>query len=102
MVSVSRKRGMRALVDSLDDPDFLALFACSTANSGLEWVQMMITKGKLTIDQVSRSNAGEYRCHAENGIEPAITTDFELQVSGTSPSTLSVLDLPAKGPVLGP
>ena len=62
---------------------------------------MVNSGGKLTLDQVARSHTGQYRCLAENGVETDITTDFELQVSGTCPSVLSALDLPAKGPVLG-
>ena len=61
-------------------------------------------KGHL-ITQAKRQDAGQYKCRAENGIEPAIETEFEVQVSGTDfwqftwPKCVpcSTLDLPAFG-----
>ena len=35
------------------------------------------------IPKASRQDAGQYKCRAENGVEPAIETEFEVQVSGT-------------------
>ena len=35
------------------------------------------------ISKASRQDSGLYKCRAENGVEPAIETEFELQVSGT-------------------
>ena len=33
--------------------------------------------------QVTRQDSGLYKCRAENGVEPAVETEFEVQVSGT-------------------
>ena len=32
---------------------------------------------------MSKSDAGSYKCRAENGLEPSVESDFVLQVSGT-------------------
>ena len=50
--------------------------------------------------QVSKSDAGSYRCRAENGVEPAVETHFELHVSGREMISLGSYELvlPATGP----
>ena len=49
---------------------------------GYEWKKLISSQGRYTM-QVSKSEAGSYRCRAENGVEPSLESDFQLQVSGT-------------------
>ena len=60
----------------------LLQFASPSLISGYEWKKLSSFDGKYTI-QVSKSDAGSYKCRAENGLEPSVESDFVLQVSGT-------------------
>ena len=47
-------------------------------------------KSDMLLSHVTRSHTSLYKCRAENGLEPAIETDFQLLVSGmnfSEPST---------------
>ena len=68
---------------------------------GYEWKKLNSFDGKYSM-QVSKSDAGWYKCRAENGVEPSVENDFQLQVSGTETPFTSCcgLVLPAKGPEL--
>ena len=37
------------------------------------------------VESVTRSEAGSYRCRADNGMQPAVESEFHLQVSGREP-----------------
>ena len=49
---------------------------------GYEWKKLTSFDGKYSMS-VSKSDAGSYKCRAENGVEPSVETDFQLHVSGT-------------------
>ena len=68
-----------------------------------EWIPLRPLTTNGLFESVSRSDAGFYRCTADNGVQPVVHSEFHLQVSGTEPlgSCAGLLELPAKGPVLG-
>ena len=61
---------------------FLCLFFM--ADGGWMPFRPLTTNGLF--QSVSRSDAGAYRCRADNGEHPAIESEFHLQVSGTEPA----------------
>lgn len=45
------------------------------------WVPMR-SQERYILSRVSKSDAGLYKCRAENGMEPAIETTFQVHVLG--------------------
>lgn len=58
------------------------------------WVRVN-TENDLSLSMITKSHASHYKCRADNGLEPAIESDFQLLVSGMILSLQLVL--PATG-----
>ena len=81
MVTVVKKQGRAAaLVDSRASSHSDSPAALLT---GIEWLKMSQFKENHLKTQATRQDSGSYKCRADNGIEPTVETEFEVQVSGT-------------------
>ena len=95
-LTISKKHGRKnAQVWLLSSLAFIIFLSDS------RWISVSVDH-TLTLRKVSRLDAGHYRCRADNGLEPAIETDFQLLVSGMLSSVFECweLVLPATGSTL--
>ena len=78
VVALFKKQGRAA---ALVDP--LVLTRVVSQFIGDEWTKMTSFQELNSLKKLARSDSGLYKCKAENGVEPAIEAEFEVQVSGT-------------------